>query len=139
MKIVVKGLLVGFISKYMNEIFIKSKLNNTDKNNNLEVKEKDMLSINSNYVSYLKIFDIEDLSFPFNADSGKYWQYTSDQVMGGVSDGQVTLDQDGKPIMQDLQAMLVRQTMVALFSLALGSHLQTLKRKVKTFKVFDSR
>ena len=62
MKIVVKGLLVGFISKYMNEIFIKSKLNNTDKNNNLEVKEKDMLSINSNYVSYLKIFDIEDIS-----------------------------------------------------------------------------
>ena len=36
----------------------------------------------------------EDLSFPFNADSGKYWQYVSDRVMGGVSDGQVTLEQD---------------------------------------------
>ena len=23
----------------------------------------------------------EDLSFPFNADSGKYWQYVSDRVM----------------------------------------------------------
>ena len=38
----------------------------------------------------------EDLSFPFNADSGNYWQYVSDQVMGGVSDGQVTLEQDGE-------------------------------------------
>ena len=37
----------------------------------------------------------EDLSFPFNADSGKYWQYVSDRVMGGVSDGQVTLEQEG--------------------------------------------
>ena len=36
------------------------------------------------------------LSFPFNADSGKYWQYVSDRVMGGVSDGQVTLEKDGE-------------------------------------------
>ena len=38
----------------------------------------------------------EDLSFPFNADSGKYWQYVSDRVMGGVSDGKVILEQDGE-------------------------------------------
>ena len=38
----------------------------------------------------------ENLSFPFNADSGKYWQYVSDRVMGGVSDGQVTIEQDGE-------------------------------------------
>ena len=38
----------------------------------------------------------ENLSFPFNADSGKYWQYVSDRVMGGVSDGQVDLEQDGE-------------------------------------------
>ena len=38
----------------------------------------------------------EDLIFPFTADSGKYWQYVSDRVMGGVSDGQVTLEQDGE-------------------------------------------
>jgi hypothetical protein len=37
----------------------------------------------------------EDLSFPFSSDSGKYWQYISDQTMGGVSSGQVTLEQDG--------------------------------------------
>ena len=35
------------------------------------------------------------LDYPFNEDSGRYWQYVSDRVMGGVSDGQVTLEQDG--------------------------------------------
>ena len=49
-----------------------------------------MITINS------KAIAVEDLSFPFNADIGKYWQYTSDRVMGGVSDGQVTLEQDGE-------------------------------------------
>ena len=44
-----------------------------------------------------KIFaDQENLSFPFNADSGKYWQYVSDRVMGGVSDGGVDLEKDGE-------------------------------------------
>jgi len=38
----------------------------------------------------------EDLTFPFTADSGNYWQYVSDRVMGGVSNGQVTLKQDGE-------------------------------------------
>ena len=38
----------------------------------------------------------EDLTFPFTADSGKYWQYVSDRVMGGVSDGKVTLEQEGE-------------------------------------------
>jgi len=38
----------------------------------------------------------EDLTYPFTADSGKYWQYVSDRVMGGVSDGKVTLEQDGE-------------------------------------------
>ena len=38
----------------------------------------------------------ENLSFPFNADSGKYWQYVSDRVMGGVSDGRVDLENDGE-------------------------------------------
>ena len=49
-----------------------------------------MITINS------KAIAVEDLSFPFNSDSGKYWQYISDQVMGGVSDGEVTLEQDGE-------------------------------------------
>ena len=49
-----------------------------------------MITINS------KAIAVEDLSFPFNADSGRYWQYVSDRVMGGVSDGQVNLEQDGE-------------------------------------------
>ncbi len=40
--------------------------------------------------------DQENLSFPFNADSGKYWQYVSDRVMGGVSDGRVDLEKEGE-------------------------------------------
>ena len=43
-----------------------------------------------------KVMAEEDLAFPFNIDSGKYWQYISDQVMGGVSEGKVTLEQDGE-------------------------------------------
>ena len=43
-----------------------------------------------------KVMAEEDLAFQFNIDSGKYWQYISDQVMGGVSDGKVTLEQDGE-------------------------------------------
>ena len=35
------------------------------------------------------------LSFPFTLDNVKDWKYFSDQVMGGVSEGQVSLEQDG--------------------------------------------
>ena len=49
-----------------------------------------MITINS------KVLAFEELSFPFNSDSGRYWQYISDQVMGGISDGEVTLEQDGE-------------------------------------------
>ncbi len=38
----------------------------------------------------------EVLSYPFNTDSGRYWQYVSDRVMGGVSDGKVNIEQDGE-------------------------------------------
>ena len=37
----------------------------------------------------------EVLSFPFTLDNVKNWKYVSDQVMGGVSEGQVLLEQDG--------------------------------------------
>ena len=38
----------------------------------------------------------EALSFPFTQDSVKNWKYVSDQVMGGVSEGGVSLEQDGE-------------------------------------------
>ena len=47
-------------------------------------------------LSFKAIAADEYLSFPFNADSGKYWQYVSDRVMGGVSDGKVSLEQEGE-------------------------------------------
>jgi len=37
----------------------------------------------------------EALSFPFTLDSVKNWKYISDQVMGGVSEGNVSLEKDG--------------------------------------------
>ena len=40
----------------------------------------------------------EVISFPFNIESGNNWRYVSDRVMGGVSDGQVFLEQDGDVI-----------------------------------------
>ena len=40
----------------------------------------------------------EVLSFPFKADSGKSWRYISDRVMGGVSEGEVELHQDGEKV-----------------------------------------
>ena len=38
------------------------------------------------------------LSFPFTQDNVKDWKYFSDQVMGGVSEGQVSLEQDGDKV-----------------------------------------
>ena len=37
----------------------------------------------------------EDINLPFAQDSAKYWQYISDRTMGGVSDGEATLQQEG--------------------------------------------
>ena len=50
-----------------------------------------MLSFNSKAVA-----DENVLAYPFTADSGKYWQYVSDRVMGCVSDGKVNIEQDGE-------------------------------------------
>ena len=38
----------------------------------------------------------EDVSLTFSQDSEKYWLYISDRTMGGISDGQAALEQDGK-------------------------------------------
>ena len=38
----------------------------------------------------------EDIRIPFTQENAKYWQYISDQTMGGVSEGQAFLDQNGE-------------------------------------------
>ena len=35
------------------------------------------------------------IELPFTQDSSKYWQYISDQTMGGVSNGKAILEKDG--------------------------------------------
>ena len=38
----------------------------------------------------------EDIRIPFSQENAKYWQYISDQTMGGVSEGQAFLDENGE-------------------------------------------
>ena len=37
----------------------------------------------------------EEIQLPFSEENAKHWQYISDRTMGGVSDGQALLEQDG--------------------------------------------
>ena len=37
----------------------------------------------------------EEISIPFTEENTRYWQYISDQTMGGISNGQAVLDKDG--------------------------------------------
>ena len=36
-----------------------------------------------------------EVNLPFNEESAKYWQFISDRTMGGISDGQASLEKDG--------------------------------------------
>ena len=40
-------------------------------------------------------FAKDDISIPFTEENARYWQYISDQTMGGISNGQAILDKDG--------------------------------------------
>ena len=44
------------------------------------------------------VFAKDDISIPFTEENARYWQYISDQTMGGVSNGQAVLDKDGDMI-----------------------------------------
>ena len=37
----------------------------------------------------------DEISIPFTEENARYWQYISDQTMGGISNGQAVLDKDG--------------------------------------------
>ena len=41
------------------------------------------------------VFSKDQISIPFTEENARYWQYISDQTMGGVSNGQAFLDKDG--------------------------------------------
>ena len=44
------------------------------------------------------VFSKDQISIPFTEDNARYWQYISDQTMGGVSNGQAFLDKEGDMI-----------------------------------------
>ena len=41
-------------------------------------------------------FAKDEISIPFTEENARYWQYISDQTMGGISDGQAILEKDGE-------------------------------------------
>ena len=43
-------------------------------------------------------FAKDEISISFTEENARYWQYISDQTMGGVSNGQAVLDKDGDMI-----------------------------------------
>ena len=44
------------------------------------------------------VFAKDEISIPFTEDNARYWQYISDQTMGGISNGQAVLDKEGDMI-----------------------------------------
>ena len=38
----------------------------------------------------------DEIQLPFTEENAKFWQYISDQTMGGVSNGQAVLEKDGE-------------------------------------------
>jgi len=40
----------------------------------------------------------DEINIPFTEENARYWQYISDQTMGGVSNGQAVLDKEGDMI-----------------------------------------
>ena len=85
-----------------------------------------------------KVMAEEDLAFPFNIDSGKYWQYISDQVMGGVSEGKVTLEQDGEMYYARLTGNVSTRNNGGIIQYAQEFHFQILKKMAKIFRAFVS-
>ena len=43
-------------------------------------------------------FAKDEISIPFTEENARYWQYISDQTMGGISNGQAVLDKEGDMI-----------------------------------------
>ena len=39
-------------------------------------------------------FAKDEISIPFTEENARYWQYISDQTIGGISDGQAILEKD---------------------------------------------
>ena len=58
-----------------------------------------MIYINKIFIFILFLFQSNfiqaDAYVNFNKENAKYWQYISDQTMGGISQGQAFLDKDG--------------------------------------------
>jgi hypothetical protein len=53
-----------------------------------------ILSLTISSIAFAK----DEISIPFTEENARYWQYISDQTMGGISNGQAVLDKEGDMI-----------------------------------------
>ena len=53
-----------------------------------------ILSLTLSSIAFAK----DEISIPFTEDNARYWQFISDQTMGGISNGQAVLDKEGDMI-----------------------------------------
>ena len=53
-----------------------------------------ILSLTLSSIAFAK----DEISIPFTEENARYWQYISDQTMGGISQGQAVLDKEGDVI-----------------------------------------
>ncbi len=44
------------------------------------------------------VFAKDEINIPFTEENARYWQYISDQTMGGISSGKAVLDKEGEII-----------------------------------------
>ena len=61
-----------------------------------------ILSLTLSSIAFAK----DEISIPFTEDNARYWQYISDQTMGGISNGQAVLDKEGDMIFARLTGNL---------------------------------
>ena len=76
----------------------------------------------------------EDIIILFNPDSPKYWQYISDRTMGGVSDGEVTLEQDGEMFFVRLKGSVSTKNNGGFIQLRSRFSFANFEKDGKTFK-----
>ena len=76
----------------------------------------------------------EEINLPFTQDSANYWKYISDRTMGGISDGEAVLEQDGEMFFARLTGNVSTQNnggFIQLRSTFSFANFQTDRKKIK--------
>ena len=76
----------------------------------------------------------DDINLPFTSDSTKNWQYISDRTMGGVSDGEAILGQDGEILFARLTGNVSTKNNGGFIQLRSKFSINNLKKNNKKIK-----